>query len=270
MRTVICHFYNEAYLLPWWLKHHTKLFDFGVMIDHGSTDASCDILRQLAPEWRLVRSRLTCFDAYLTDLEVMSYEQELPGWKIALNATEFLMATTPLVEVEKQLVSWEREGCSASGFICVDNEPENKPDANISLPLQKHWGIDDNAFQVPAERVAHGLSPIPVKNRFYHRRPVGMYYPGRHASFHHDSQMRVMNLMIFAYSFSPWNEEMLQRKLQIKNKISPDDIKRNWGEQHLRDTAAWDAAYQRVRAVSSDLCLNAWAKEALQALSNSQ
>ncbi|MCA3390648.1 MAG: glycosyltransferase family 2 protein, partial [Roseomonas sp.] len=40
MRSVICHFFNEAYLLPWWLKHHVPIFDHGVMIDHGSTDGS--------------------------------------------------------------------------------------------------------------------------------------------------------------------------------------------------------------------------------------
>jgi len=82
MRTVICHFYNEEYLLPWWLKHHLSLFDYGILIDHGSTDRSADICRELAPHWRLVRSRLSHFDAYLTDLEVMNYEQEMVELKI--------------------------------------------------------------------------------------------------------------------------------------------------------------------------------------------
>lgn len=52
MRTVLCHFYNEEYLLPWWLKHHRSMFDHGALIDHGSTDNSLDICRQLVPEWR--------------------------------------------------------------------------------------------------------------------------------------------------------------------------------------------------------------------------
>ena len=29
-RVVISHFFNEAYLLPWWLKHHREMFDHGV------------------------------------------------------------------------------------------------------------------------------------------------------------------------------------------------------------------------------------------------
>jgi len=32
------HIYNEEYLLPFWLKHHKKIFDHGVIIDNFSTD----------------------------------------------------------------------------------------------------------------------------------------------------------------------------------------------------------------------------------------
>ena len=90
MRTVITHFYNEEYLLPWWLQHHRPMFDHGILIDYGSTDASADICRTLAPEWRLVRSANPDFSALDVDFEVMQYEAGLPGWKIALNTTEFL------------------------------------------------------------------------------------------------------------------------------------------------------------------------------------
>ena len=33
MRVVVSHFFNEAYLLPWWLRHHRDVFDHGVLID---------------------------------------------------------------------------------------------------------------------------------------------------------------------------------------------------------------------------------------------
>ena len=36
-RVVISHFFNEAYLLPWWLKHHREIFDHGVLIDTVET-----------------------------------------------------------------------------------------------------------------------------------------------------------------------------------------------------------------------------------------
>jgi hypothetical protein len=264
MRTVICHFFNEAYLLPWWLQHHTKLFDYGVMIDHGSTDASADIVREMAPNWRLVRSRLTYFDAYLTDFEVMGYEQELPGWKIALNVTEFLMPGAPLPLIEGQLQSQGRKGCAASGIIVVDHQPGVAPVPGQALPLQKHWGFDDNAVLDPNERQAAGLTPMPYRNRFYHCDTVGMYHPGRHRSFHHDSLIRMVDLMVFHFGYAPWNDEVVQRKTQIKAKLKPDDVKRGWGLQHMKDTAAWNAEFERMRSRASDLREHPQAGRALQ------
>ena len=134
MRSVICHFFNEAYLLPWWLKHHLALFDHGVMIDHGSTDASPDIVREMAPHWSLVRSRLTYFDVYLTDFEVMGFEQGLPGWKMAVNVTEFVMPAVPMNTIELRLTEMGRVGCAASGMLVVDHQPEVPPTTRLSLP----------------------------------------------------------------------------------------------------------------------------------------
>ncbi|MBJ3789276.1 glycosyltransferase family 2 protein, partial [Bacillus sp. OA1] len=44
-KTIISHFYNEEYLLPWWLMHHTKIFDHGILINRGSTDRSVEICK---------------------------------------------------------------------------------------------------------------------------------------------------------------------------------------------------------------------------------
>ncbi len=264
MRTVICHFYNESYLLPWWLKHHIRLFDHGVMIDHGSTDDSADHVRQLAPHWRLVRSRLTHFDAYLTDFEVMGYEQEMPGWKMALNVTEFLMPTVPLEAIERQLNANGRTGCACSGIVIVDHDCATPPSADQPLPLQKHWGIDDNAVRVPAERTARGQTPQPMRNRFYHRNAVGMYHPGRHQSFHQDSHMRMMDLMVFHFGYAPWNEDTLRRKLQIKSKLKPEDVQRGWGAQHLKQADAWQQEYTTIRSAATDLLVHPYAQRAIQ------
>ena len=144
MRTVICHFYNEAYLLPWWLNHHIKIFDHGIMINHKSTDSSVDLIKKIAPHWDIVDTRLSEFDAFMTDLEVMNYEEQIQGFKIALNVTEFLMPTTSLEEIERALVGLGRAGCSASGIICVDHDPTEIPIYERSLQAQKFWGYDDN------------------------------------------------------------------------------------------------------------------------------
>ena len=91
-RIVISHFYNEAYLLPWWLKHHREMFDHGVLIDYASTDDSVAICRELVPDWEVIPSENAHFSALLCDFEVMKHEQRFPdAWKIALNTTEFLV-----------------------------------------------------------------------------------------------------------------------------------------------------------------------------------
>jgi hypothetical protein len=251
MRTVICHFFNEAYLLPWWLKHHLALFDFGVMIDHGSTDASADIVREMAPHWRLVRSRLMHFDAYLTDFEVMGYEQELPGWKIALNATEFVMPTVPLELIEQEITRVGRVGCSASGMLVVDHQPTSIPTTSLSLPIQKHWGVDDNAELQTHKRQTLGLPPI-HRNRFFHRAEVGMYLPGRHNSFHPDFCFRLLDLMIFHFGYAPWNEDMVRRKIQIASKIKPEDVQRGWGAHHLKKSEELQRDYELIRHSATD------------------
>jgi hypothetical protein len=263
MRTVICHFFNEAYLLPWWLKHHLALFDFGVMINHGSTDDSPDIIRQMAPHWRLVNSRLTVFDVYLTDLEVMSYEQDLPGWKLALNVTEFVMPATPLDVIERELTRSGLIGCAASGMVVVDHQPEVQPKKNLSLPAQKHWGLDDNIELNPQIRESRGLMCFPVRNRFFHRGEVGMYRPGRHESFHPDSRLRIADLMVFYFGYAPWTEDFTRRKAQIAAKLKPEDIQRGWGVHHLKTIEDLQRDYLLIRANATDFNAHPFASRAI-------
>lgn len=56
-KTIISHFYNEEYLLPWWLMHHTKIFDHGILINRGSTDRSVEICKLFAPNWEVRDSK---------------------------------------------------------------------------------------------------------------------------------------------------------------------------------------------------------------------
>ena len=91
MKTIISHFYNEEYLLPWWLEHHRKYFDDGIMINYGSTDNSVNIIKEYCPNWKVIDSRNSSFSASSVDEEVMDIESNISGWKIALNTTEFLI-----------------------------------------------------------------------------------------------------------------------------------------------------------------------------------
>ena len=47
--TLIAHVWNEAFLLPYWLRHHRPRFDHGVVIDYASTDGTPDLVRRWAP-----------------------------------------------------------------------------------------------------------------------------------------------------------------------------------------------------------------------------
>jgi hypothetical protein len=265
MRTVICHFFNEEYLLPWWLKHHRGKFDHGILIDHGSTDRSAEICRELAPDWRLVRSKLTRFDAYMTDFEVMEYERGLPGWKVALNVTEFLMSTVPLSVLEEYLVQNGRMGCAATGMLMVDDKPDTLPDHDIPLPLQCHFGVDDNTIVDPEQRNALTLPALPQRNRFYHRNEVGMYHPGRHSTFHPDCHFRMADLMVFHYCYAPWNEPVLRRKVQIGTKVRPEDVNRGWGWQHLRGVEHLQQDYLKIKQAAIDLRGHSFANRAIDA-----
>ena len=263
MRTVICHFYNESYLLPWWLNHHKKMFDQGIMINHNSTDNSVEIIKSITPEWYIFNTRLTEFEAFMTDLEVMNYEEQVTGFKIALNVTEFLMPAIPLEEIESALTANNKIGCSASGIICVDQDPFDLPTYNKPLQAQKFWGYDDNLIIEPESRLLIGQSITPFRNRFYHSNKVGMYQPGRHSSYHQDSRLRINELMIFHYGFAPWNDLFLARKIQIKDKVSPSDIARNWGGQHLRGIEEWNEDFVKQKSLSTDLFQHSFASRAL-------
>ena len=74
--TLISHFWNEEFLLPYWLRHHYPLFDHGVLLDYASTDQSVEIIRALAPRWEVRPSRNQWFDARDADAEVMEVERE--------------------------------------------------------------------------------------------------------------------------------------------------------------------------------------------------
>ena len=78
-KTLISHFYNEEYMLPWFLNHHKQIFDHGVMIDYHSTDRSREIIKEICPTWEVVTSRNLDFQADNIDTEVMDIEREIDG-----------------------------------------------------------------------------------------------------------------------------------------------------------------------------------------------
>lgn len=247
MRTILTHFHNEAYLLPWWLEHHLKIFEHGVLIDHGSTDESADICRTLAPHWDLVRSNLADFDAYLTDFEVMKHEEQLAGFKIAMTTTEFLLTGIDLHTLERNLVLSGAMAVKIPAAILVDVAPEEAPSHRRSLVAQKHHGYLEAAHP--------GLGPPGVTNyaRIYHRGVVGQYHPGRHGSYLPGADVIEENVFVFKYIYAPWTQAMKARKLQIGARVSASDKVRSWGWQHHLNAEELDAKRLERLPLSQDL-----------------
>jgi len=221
---VISHFYNEAYLLPWWLDHHVRLFDHGILINYASTDSSVEICKQRAPHWKVIDSVNPDFDAYGCDKEVMEWEETFDGYKMALNTTEFLLVAdnkleTLCQELESAAHDRGRSAIWVPAVAMVDMEEKN-PSYSDSLFDVCHYGYDAS------------VNPY-SRNRLFHNHSRGDYSLGRHPRNHFvpDSVLSKTALLSW-FCFAPWNENTIQRKLQIKKRISESDKKAGIGVQH--------------------------------------
>lgn len=251
-RVVVSHFFNEAYLLPWWLRHHREIFDHGVLIDYHSTDDSVAICRELVPNWEIVSSENATFAALLCDFEVMKHEQRFPdAWKLVLNTTEFFVAPG-LEKMERVVAQHDLTGVRLPGAVMVDTDPNNPPDPLRPLVEQKATGIWEDEIDFAALAIP-GLT-FPTRSRLYHRYTIGAYTPGRHAS-HLPRQCNGSRELgsIRWYGFSPWSNAFKARKLQISDRRDSFDIKNGFGAQHQADIAELDGRWSKLRPLSGKL-----------------
>ncbi|UHA73381.1 glycosyltransferase family 2 protein [Paenibacillus sp. 481] len=243
MSTIISHFYNEQYLLPWWLKHHVPLFEHGILINRGSTDRSVEICKELAPHWEVRDSKVAEFDALLVDREVMEIEAECTGWKMVLNTTEFLCFrnTQPFFTKLDELGS----SMYHLRTIFLVDDPHygyTAPDPAVPLVKQRHHGFI-----------------LPHAGRLIHRHTHGSYTVGRHSTNKPMVHFPFIDVpdpaFIIKFYFSPWTEEMKLRKLQIGPTMSASSIRSRLGFQHLVTRAELEQAYEHYVQQASDLRL---------------
>jgi hypothetical protein len=204
MRTVLSHFYNEEYLLPWWLEHHKKCFNFGILINYNSTDKSVEICKDICPNWKIVDSENTWFDASQVDSEVSRYEQELTGWKICLNTTEFLYGNfshlNPSLKDKQYYVG---------SYVFVDTFKEEEPVHNKPLHEQRIYGYYDEGN---SEKIAELIRPRRSIHNF------NVHYPPQ-GGRHYCEPSSFDDLAIFYYGFAILNKNGIKRKIQINSKI---------------------------------------------------
>lgn len=213
----ILHVFNEELLLPFWIQHHKKYFESGIIIDHHSTDRTREIAE--ASGYRVVTSALENFDAIKNDDEVMHWESTLnTDWKMAFNVTEFLF--TPSYFLESFLHCFEvfHPEHEAVGFlpVClVDKEP-----SPLETPLFKgrtHGFIDHEGRR---------------GYRYMHKGLHGAYRTGRHGTNLRAFIPPPPHLFLLHFTFSPWPEAK-ERKLQIQHRVPISDIKQNRGKHHI-------------------------------------
>ena len=208
-KTVLCHFYNEEYMLPWFLNHHKTIFDHGIMIDYHSTDRSCEIIREICPTWDIITSRNPNFQADTIDYEVMDIEKNIDGWRICLNVTELMIGDyTILDDTSNQFL--------LPSMFFVDCDRERAVDPSIPLYKQKTDGFSFKEYF--KERRARSIHNVCVQY------PV----PGRHYETYTTDK-----LVVFYYGWCPFNDDALKRKLQIQTQIPLVDRQRNWGFHHI-------------------------------------
>lgn len=245
MRTVICHFYNEEYMLPWWLKHHRHIFDHGIMIDYHSTDRSVDVIKQICPNWEIRTTRNQEFDSILVDQEVMDVERNLTGWRMALNVTEFLYGNTDHLPTDTGYAQY-----FIGNYVFVDMQDFNTtgeysfPVADRPLHEQRTWGYDE--FQNKGISRAGNMARM---HRSIHNFPIE-YTPGRH--WGNGRPMSFTDLVIFYYGWADASEKGIARKMQIQNKMSAHDKELNAGN-HVGTHEQYLSRFQNQRRFARDL-----------------
>lgn len=248
--TLISHFYNEEYLLPWWLEHHKKMFDHGIMIDYASTDNSVAIIKDICPNWEVRQSRNEFFDALKVDAEVEDIEREIDGWRICLNTTEFLLGNLSIIETyDEQKTSFTSLdsithvtspvtfGFGIPSIAMIDSNPEILPTYDIPLIDQKTFGIH--------YRNEKGL--IRPGRLLHDKKDIKYSSVGRH--YHYTTE----ELVILWYCWSPFNKKMIDRKLQIQNRVPEDNKILGLGAHHFVSLNEVNNNYKEHLSIAREL-----------------
>jgi len=226
--TVISHIYNEEYLLPFWLEHHSNIFDHGIIIDYCSTDNSIEIIKRFCPTWEIIKTKnlnndgTPNFQAVLIDIEVSEIEKNINGFRIALNTTEFLFLTKNKSEVINSL--------SKNLYYYIDS---------YSVLSEKINFYPKNAveFLDNIKLVSKNNRPGVIPHRILHSDTSIQYKLGRHGVYNGTNETRIFdnlnNFFILWTGFYPYNEAIFKRKLQIQYNIPNSDKIQKFGFQHI-------------------------------------
>lgn len=205
-KTILCHFYNEEYLLPWWLKHHRQFFDHGIMINYASTDNSVNIIKELCPTWEIVESKNKDFIGDDIDTEVAEIEKNVEGWRICLNVTEFLLGNFSILTDTP-----DKTNIFAPVVVIVDEkEYRDSDDVNKNEHLYYQFLKGMNFKESYTKHKFRALRNFKAGYTF------GRHYKkGQHFINDEDHY----EFIIFKCMYAPMTEELFQRKMQIQHRM---------------------------------------------------
>ncbi|MBM10175.1 MAG: hypothetical protein CMF69_11530 [Magnetovibrio sp.] len=241
MTTVITNIFNEEYYLPFWLTYHKQIFDNGIVVDYCSTDRSMEIVREICPHWTIRKTRNVTpegkpyFHSACNDIEAMEIETETPGYKIFLNTTEWLLTTKPL----KEILNTKTETCyrlkPITNVAAVTDKVPISLKGNTREFMQRGFGT----------RIHETYR---VGWRFIHNFKNGRYHTGRHFTDHPKEFVKEGGPEMFLVwsAFYPWTEEIIERKLQIKNNIPETERVAGRCYQHFWSRGKMQSEYEKI------------------------
>lgn len=234
--TIISHIYNEEYLLPFWLEHHSTIFNNGIIIDYYSSDNSVKIINKICPNWKVINTRnlnedgSPNFESSLVDDEVREIEKTVEGFKICLNTTEFLILGKSSIEFAKSLC--ENHYYHFKPFIAISSSKNIFP-RNLNSFFKNIEFLRD----ISDER----------GHRIMHSKCELEYNLGRHSHKGGDKLTNIYNedAFIIWCGYYPDNWAMDKRKLQIQNNIPKSDIKEGICIHHVSTLEQFKEKYKR-------------------------
>lgn len=207
-KTLIGIFYNEEWLLPFWLKHHKNIFDHGILFDYHSTDRSVEICREICPTWEVRTSRNGDFAPHGVDNEISDVEHGLEGWRLALNITEFLVGNYDRMDDRT-----DHTRIWLGQYMITDMERREEPcylNSDVPLWHQRWYGYPPVTDFSKGDQ-SHGS--VPRAARSLHNHPAGYPIVGRHFV---EGRNTYDDLTLFYYGYGSIEEASIQRKMQIQ------------------------------------------------------
>lgn len=270
MRFVICHVRNEEYLLNWWLQHHKDKFDHGFIVDYHSTDGSMNLVRKITPNWQIIPSVNSDFNAVKCDAEIMNIEhsiqQKFPySWMITLNVTEFLIGNTKRLLSAYRSKKPVRMQKLIPCDVMIDSEEQKftEPDVNLSLVEQRTFGMpcdysEDTIYNAYAgvrdfKSIEDNMMYDNRKMRSMHNFALNYFETSVWSAGRHYWGTPAEDFRILWYGYSPFTEELIQRKLAIQTQIPETDRAAGNGGQHLLNRDMAIARYEWHRQFAVDL-----------------